>query len=253
MSSFLCFWLHGPMCSWGDTAVGEVRPSRGHPGKSAVLGLVAGALGIERFDQAGHDALHQGLALAVLVAAPGLPLVDFHTVEPPRRRKGVSYATRRDEVLALDERDNPIVSQRHYYCDAHYAVALWRRPQASCAPLTEMAQALEQPVFVPYLGRKSCPLSLPMNPLLVEAEDVSQALLEYLAQTQVAFRKHGLGPKIGLGPLSLLSDDEEAILRPSEGDQVFTSRDANPQHKRWQFGLRRERRRSLAWSGLKEE
>jgi len=99
MSRFLCFWLQGPLCSWGDIAVGEVRPSQGHPTKSAVLGLLAGALGVDRFDQAAHDALHQGLSLAVLVVAPGQPLRDFHTVEPPRHRRGVGYATRREEVV----------------------------------------------------------------------------------------------------------------------------------------------------------
>lgn len=249
MSHFLCFWLHGPLCSWGEVAVGEVRPSRGHPTKSAVLGLVAGALGIDRFDQPAHDALHRGLSLAVLVVSPGRPLRDFHTVEPPRRRKGVSYATRREEVLALGAKDAPIVSQRHYYCDAHYAVALRRRSKAVCPELPQIAEALERPVYLPYLGRKSCPLSLPSAPRLQEARDAQQALMDYLSRTRQDLEAGGLTlPRLPSGRrLSLMADDDAQLLAPAEGDQLFHSRDAEPQRRRWQFALRRERRRSLLW------
>ena len=49
---YLVFRLYGPMCSWGDIAVGEVRPSTVHPSKSAILGLIAAALGVKRPDTA---------------------------------------------------------------------------------------------------------------------------------------------------------------------------------------------------------
>ena len=66
---YLVFRLYGPMCSWGDIAVGEVRPSTVHPAKSAILGLIAAALGIKRPDTARDDterlaleAIHNALA-----------------------------------------------------------------------------------------------------------------------------------------------------------------------------------------------
>jgi CRISPR system Cascade subunit CasD len=250
MSRFLCFWLQGPLCSWGDIAVGEVRPSQGHPTKSAVLGLLAGALGVDRFDQAAHDALHQGLSLAVLVVAPGQPLRDFHTVEPPRHRRGVGYATRREEVLALTPGDSPIVSERHYYCDARYAVGLRRRRTEGCPSLERIARALEQPVYVPYLGRKSCPPGLPFSPRLIAARDVARALVRYLKLMGEVFRKAGLAVPLPAPdrPLDLLADEDDALLAPAPGDQVFHRRDTHPQRTRWQFGLRRERRRALVWS-----
>ena len=36
------------MVSWGDTSVGEIRPSGSHPTRSAVLGILAASLGIPR-------------------------------------------------------------------------------------------------------------------------------------------------------------------------------------------------------------
>ena len=52
MADFLVFQLYGALASWGDIAVGEYRPSQGHPSKSAITGLLAAALGIEREDDA---------------------------------------------------------------------------------------------------------------------------------------------------------------------------------------------------------
>src|SRR6266699_2816470 len=79
---YLVFRLYGPMCSWGDIAVGEVRPSTMHPSKSAILGLVAAALGLKRPDtvrdenerttlEVAHSTLAHGYGFAVRVDAPG--------------------------------------------------------------------------------------------------------------------------------------------------------------------------------------
>ena len=40
----LIFQLYGPLASWGAPAVGETRPSSDHPGRAALLGLLASAL-----------------------------------------------------------------------------------------------------------------------------------------------------------------------------------------------------------------
>ena len=48
MPEYLVFQLYGPFMSWGDIAVGEMRPSAMMPAKSAILGLLAAAVGIKR-------------------------------------------------------------------------------------------------------------------------------------------------------------------------------------------------------------
>jgi CRISPR system Cascade subunit CasD len=51
MSQYLVFQLHGPMASWGVDAPGEVRHSHELPSRSALLGLLAAALGIRRDEE----------------------------------------------------------------------------------------------------------------------------------------------------------------------------------------------------------
>lgn len=48
---FLVFQLQGPMAAWGDTAVGEFRPSLDAPGLSSLVGLLGAALGLRREDE----------------------------------------------------------------------------------------------------------------------------------------------------------------------------------------------------------
>ena len=51
MREYLMFRLYGPMASWGDIAVGEYRPSFAHPSKSAVMGMLAAAVGLRREEE----------------------------------------------------------------------------------------------------------------------------------------------------------------------------------------------------------
>ena len=129
---YLVFRLYGPMCSWGDIAVGEVRPSTMHPSKSAILGLIAAALGIKRPNTAHDDTERQpskrhiaplrGYGFAVRIDAPGVPLVDYHTAQVPSSGTGRNrrqFATRRDELLAVPRAElNTILSRRDYRVDA---------------------------------------------------------------------------------------------------------------------------------------
>ena len=59
MKDFLVFQLYGVLAAWGDIAVGEYRPSLGHPTKSAVTGLLGAALGVDRSDESQHQQLTQ--------------------------------------------------------------------------------------------------------------------------------------------------------------------------------------------------
>ncbi len=63
MRDFLVFRLYGPLASWGDIAVGEQRPTTPHPSKSAVLGLIAAALGVRRDEEERQQALAEGYGM----------------------------------------------------------------------------------------------------------------------------------------------------------------------------------------------
>src|SRR5208337_1142437 len=168
---FLLFRLSGPLASWGEIAVGERRSSWPRPSKSAVLGLVAAALGYDRHDTKAHALLNDGLHFAVRVdstmrgftagsgADSGLkPLRDYHTAQVPSARRGKKWATRAEELR--EGQLNTILSERWYWTNMTATAAVWWKQRgAEQPPLAEIESALREPVFALYLGRKSCPLA----------------------------------------------------------------------------------------------
>jgi len=178
MTDYLLFRLYGPMAAWGDIAVGEFRPSFSHPSKSAVLGLAAAALGIRRDEETVHQAMATSYGFAVRVEAAGSPIRDYHTAQVPpagslRRKK--SFATRKDELRVPRQDLATILSSRDYRCDSLYTVCLWTIRDSSPYSLAQLESALGKPAFTLYLGRKSCPLALPLQPQAVQASDLREA------------------------------------------------------------------------------
>jgi CRISPR system Cascade subunit CasD len=245
MSKFLVFCLHGPLCSWGEVAVGEERVSQAHPTRSAVMGLVAGALGLRRSQEDDLLALDRSLGLAVRVVSSGRPLTDFHTIEVPKAKKNVRHATRRAELLAAKEQDdNPMLSFRHYRQEAFYLACLWERETPPPWPLQLIAQALDRPVFIPSLGRRSCPPALPLAPCLVEAQGIRQALAaERIFTTEAEVRGRLKDLASGLGEM-FWDEDTGGVPTGLEGQasEVFQRRDRLASRGRWQYAPRREAR-----------
>lgn len=179
---YLIVRLWGPMASWGSIAVGEHRQTWTRPSRSAVLGLIAAALGHERSDQAAHAALEGALGLAVRVDRPGRPLRDYHTAQSPSTERNRRWRSRYDEVRN-SEKLNTILSERSYFTEMSVVVALWRRPDAAGVPqLSAIADKLRRPTFALYLGRKASPLGVPVRPKVVAAATLRSALAEFDAE-----------------------------------------------------------------------
>ncbi|MEO0249164.1 MAG: type I-E CRISPR-associated protein Cas5/CasD [candidate division WOR-3 bacterium] len=242
MKEYLLFRIYGPMASWGDIAVGEVRPSYTHPSKSAVLGLIAAALRIDRYRDDQHRALAQSYGFAVRVESMGIPLVDYHTVQVPRstKRSTKKYTTRREELMAVS-RDglNTILSRRDYRMDALATVALWGRTSELPFPLTSIKEAMERPGYLLYLGRKSCPLALPMEAQIVEAETIFQAF------ARAKFAEFELLQQIKLAEKFILFW-EEGVEAGIPAQHTFQRRDVPLSRRRWQFEVRQEYQGSMS-------
>lgn len=176
MMDYLVFQLYGPLASWGAAAVGEARPTADHPGRSALIGLIAAALGIRRDDAAGQQSLGRSLQFGVKQMTPGTLVRDFHTIQVPKRNRKMQYMTRKEELAFPGNRLNTIISRREYRCDGLWYVAVTLTPQSD-RTLSELADALRCPVYTPYLGRKACPLAAPLAPRIVKAAGLSEALL----------------------------------------------------------------------------
>ena len=142
MGEHLIFLLHAPLGAMGGVAVGERRAGFDRPGKSAILGLVAAGLGVERSAEASHTALADGYGLGLGEIASGRMLFDYHTAQTPPRRKNRRFATRREE-LAVDDLGT-ILSVREYRTDPAYLVVLWSR-KAPKWSLGQFVDALRRP------------------------------------------------------------------------------------------------------------
>lgn len=232
MRDYLVFLLYGPMASWGDIAVGEYRPSFAHPSKSAVIGLLAAALGIRRDEEERQKDLADSCSYAVRVDAMGSLLRDYHTVQVPSSGTGRNrkiFLTRRAELAEPKSELNTILSSRDYRCDAFYTIATSFNIGAPYSA-QQLAAALRKPVFTPYLGRKSCPLALPLSPRVVNASTIKEVFEKVTAADELS---------------SLVRSESHVVYWESEDggyerEQVITRRDMPHSRSRWQFSERKE-------------
>lgn len=148
--STLLLRLAAPMQSWGAESKYEIRRTGLEPTKSGVIGLLMAALGCRRDDT---DTLHRldTLRMGVRVDQAGEMLHDYHTAH-----------TKKDAYI----------THRYYLSDAVFLVGL---ESDDTALLEELESALHEPVFPLFLGRRSCPPTLPLS-LGIRTENLEQTL-----------------------------------------------------------------------------
>ncbi|WP_327043731.1 type I-E CRISPR-associated protein Cas5/CasD [Microbispora sp. NBC_01189] len=136
--SVLLIQLAGPLQAWGSSSRFARRSTEAAPTKSGVVGLLAAAQGRLRGDDLADLA---ALKFGVRIDQPGMRLRDFHT------------AHRFDTDAAMP------VSERYYLADAVFVAGV----EGEQGLVEELHRALRDPVFLPYLGRRSCPPSRPVD------------------------------------------------------------------------------------------
>lgn len=167
MSSVLVLRLAGPLQSWGASSRFTRRTTESAPTKSGVIGLLAAAAGIERGDDARLTPL-AGLRFGVRIDQPGTRIRDFHTAHH-----------------AVSGKSMPL-SERFYLADAVFVAAL----EGDHALLTDLDAALKAPVYLPFLGRRSCPPAGPLELGLYEDARLEHVLAQVPWQASPWYRKH---------------------------------------------------------------
>lgn len=177
MRDYLIIRLQGAMQAWGGHTYEDYRPSLIFPSRSAIVGLLGACLGIEREDITALKALDKSFQLTVRAnkrrivqrknsdAKPSVSMqkiTDFHTVQQARKVDG-------------KPRPEAIVSRREYLCDAEFTLALCFLDEAEYG-LDKVKQAIQKPVYTPFLGRRSCPIQSPLFQEVVAATGVQAAL-----------------------------------------------------------------------------
>ncbi|MGW6026551.1 type I-E CRISPR-associated protein Cas5/CasD [Streptomyces sp. NPDC055099] len=185
--------LAAPLQSWGVTSRFSHRDTHTRPTKSAVIGLCAAALGLDRTEPVNDLA---ALTYGVRADHPGTPVRDYHTVGAgrfPLRPRDIITDHRRAAAIAkaMETAQGPdfghhelarwygapkkittdpvsgtlvsaepartaMITERWYLSDAAFVAALQHPGRAL---LEDIAHALEHPKRLLWLGRKSCPPS----------------------------------------------------------------------------------------------
>lgn len=201
MANTLFLRLEGPLQSWGERGRWSIRDTASEPTKSGVVGLLGCALGWA--DDQRLRSLSQAVQIGVRCDRPGVSLIDYHTVIG-----GVMAADGKIKINSNTKERETVVSWRAYLCDASFIVAL----QSSAEWIDRLSSALQAPVWPVYLGRKSCPPSLPVYDGIGDYETIAEALKDH--------RLYSVTP----GPLSV-----RVVLecRPGEGqtrsDEVLSN------------------------------
>ncbi len=94
-------------------------------------------------------------------------ITDYHTVLDARKVDGKM-------------RKDAIVSRREYLCDAEFTLAIVFKESALYS-LEQVWRGIQQPVYTPFLGRRSCPIHQPLcdpdkNKAVINAETALAAL-----------------------------------------------------------------------------
>jgi CRISPR system Cascade subunit CasD len=187
--------LEGPLQSWGLRARWGERDTADAPTKSGIIGLLGCALGYRRDDLRLRQ-LSDELWLGVRVDRPGTLLRDYHTTGGGRYGDTVhtgggtrlhdqpyaggvlsaevdSKGRIKVKINAGTKEPETDTSERYYLADASFLAAL----QGPAALITELAEALQNPIWPCFLGRKSC---VPAHPIFVGVGDYA-SLREALA------------------------------------------------------------------------
>lgn len=142
--------LEGPLQAWGDTSKFVIRRTMEAPTKSGVLGLIACGMGVSRERQAELFKRLNKLRMGVRIDRPGILWWDYHTVGAD-----VGLTTAAGGVKSGAQ--GTLITRREYLADASFLVAL----QGDDLLVGHVADALQAPTWPLFLGRKSCPPSVP--------------------------------------------------------------------------------------------
>lgn len=157
------------------------------PTQSAITGIIANALGIDRSDTRRLARLQERLRFSSRADLRHQVSTDFQTAQ---LNKADKWWSRRTATVGRDGAtyDSPHIRRRDYWMDCRFVVACTLDPEGESPSLDDVAQALIRPARPLFFGRKNC---LPMRPLygdLTEATSLLDAMRDVPWTQAVAMR-----------------------------------------------------------------
>lgn len=208
--------------SFADTGYGQIRESGTFPTRGNVIGILAAAMGIERDGDELLD-LHRHIRVHVGRLERGSRVVDYQTVltagydeyDPARlRREGVA--------------GNPTLTWRSYHLGAHYIACIETDAETAAASRA----ALSDPVYVGYLGRRSCVPSTPLLPLdAPEDHPIAALTAEFDRSLRAEGSRELFGYKPGLSRAARIRAEGTDIWYDGEMTEVDEGAMVSPDHQ----------------------
>lgn len=171
MSVKLLINLKAPLQSWGESSLGMNRGTLDHPTKSGVVGILCAALGISMKKEPERvQELSKKISMDVVVLEEGKLEKDFQSAGTHYNRnddfeKRYKLRVLKDDgsIGGIPSMKNPDAAgtkiyQKDYLYQAHFLVVL--ETDESTSDL--LWNALKNPVWPIYLGRKCCLPSVPL-------------------------------------------------------------------------------------------
>ncbi|HEX8375023.1 MAG TPA: type I-E CRISPR-associated protein Cas5/CasD, partial [Geminicoccaceae bacterium] len=168
--------------SFGGDMVDAYGVVRDFPAKSMIAGLLANALGWERYEADAHARLQERLVMGSARVAEGRRMRDFQTAKLEKEDKGWTTRGRREgRDGGSDTYKSPHIRYRDMDADARVLVALRLDPTDEEPTLDTLAAALDRPERPLFLGRKPFLPSRRLCLGFTEAATIREALATGLA------------------------------------------------------------------------
>jgi len=165
MSETLAFLIDAPLQSWGASSKFQRRETESWPTKSAIVGLLAAALGIDKHAPDETERLAPFVALTFSVLRwpkrqPAVRLLDFHTVGGGYDKTDPVQKLHIPRKAGDGSPFGTVITRRSYLSDARFIVLF----QGDSGTLQQAARALLDPVWGMWFGRKTCIPAAPLSP-----------------------------------------------------------------------------------------
>lgn len=177
----LAIYIDSPLQAWGANSKYQYRETNSFPTKSAIIGIVAAAMGIDKHSPDESELIAPLATLKITVvridkSSPVTRLTDFHTIGGGYDKKASESEKMSIPRKATGAPFGTVITRRTYLTDATFVAVL----EGGSETLDATKKALLNPTWGIWFGRKHC---IPATPLTPSLGDSRQAAFDSLLST----------------------------------------------------------------------
>ncbi len=167
-SKYLALTLVAPFQSWGASSKFKERTTLEHPTRSGIIGILCAACGVDREDVQGLQRINE-VSIKVYTFARGRRLTDFHTVGGGYDSKFLNVSVKADGTSG-----DTVITHRDYLQESRFGIIV----SGKASLVESLADAVRNPKWGVWLGRKNCIPSEPLFTALTDEESAAVAALK---------------------------------------------------------------------------